>query len=322
VATPHQSAVEDVASFLKVESHQLLKTLIYHVEGGEFDGQTVAACVRGNDQLQDIKLTRALAATEVTLASKEQLESVGTVVGYAGPIGLTCPVYIDDSLKDALGLIAGANKKDFHITGLNIQRDLTDVHFIDLRETKAGDDCTKCDGQIALSRGIEVGHIFELGKTYAEPMEVLFQDENGKRAVATMGCYGIGVSRLMAAVVEQRHDEAGIIWPVHLAPFQVSVITLGKKEAAMAASEKVYQELLTAGIEVVWDDRKERPGVKFKDAELIGIPLRVIIGDRGLDNDAIELKTRTGGVAEAALADVCSKAQQMLADISVQQGNS
>ncbi|MDX8387738.1 MAG: proline--tRNA ligase [Ghiorsea sp.] len=316
IDTPYQTAVEDVAALLKVETSTLLKTLIFHVTGGEFDGQVIAACVRGNDQLQDIKLARFIGAEEVELASTEELESIGTITGFAGPIGLTCPVYIDASLTDAVGLIAGANKKGFHVSGVNITRDLQTVIFADLRETKAGDTCKTCGtGSMEMSRGIEVGHIFELGRVYAEPMEVLFQDENGKRAVATMGCYGIGVSRLMAAVVEQCNDDAGITWPVNLAPFQVSVITLGKSETAFAASEKIYQDLLNVGIDVVWDDRKESPGVKFKDAELIGIPLRIVVGDRGLGNNSLELKTRWGGKEEAAPADVCQKAQQMLTDM-------
>ncbi len=317
VSTPNQTSIEDVAAYLEVETSALLKTLVYHVEGGEFDGQTVAACVRGNDQLQDIKLIRALGATEVELASAEAVISIGSITGFVGPRGLNCPVYIDSSLKDATGLVAGANKNHAHLAGVNISRDLENVSFVDLRETKAGDHCTSCGtGTMEMSRGIEVGHIFELGTVYSEPMEVLFQDENGKRAVATMGCYGIGVSRLMAAVVEQCNDEAGIIWPVNLAPFQASIITLGKSETAFAASEKIYQDLLTAGVDVVWDDRKESPGVKFKDAELTGIPLRIVVGDRGLDNNALELKTRRGGKEEVAPAAVCQRAQQMLSEMS------
>ena len=316
VVTPNQTAVEDVASFLNVETSALLKTLIYSVEGGDLDGQVVAACVRGNDQLQDVKLARAIGATEVALATAEQLAVAGTVTGYAGPVGLNCPVYVDASLSDAVGLVAGANKKDTHITGLNVQRDLEGVTFVDLRETQAGDTCKACGtGIMEMSRGIEVGHIFELGTAYSEPMEVLFQDENGKRAVATMGCYGIGVSRLMAAVVEQCNDTSGIMWPVNIAPFKATVITLGKSETAYAASEKIYQDLLSAGVDVAWDDRKDSPGVKFKDAELTGIPLRIVVGDRGLDNNALELKTRWGGVEEAAPADVCQKALDMLADM-------
>ncbi|MDQ7003268.1 MAG: His/Gly/Thr/Pro-type tRNA ligase C-terminal domain-containing protein [Ghiorsea sp.] len=185
-----------------------------------------------------------------------------------------------------------------------------------MRETQVGDTCGKCGkGSMEMSRGIEVGHIFELGTVYAKPMEVLFQNEQGKRDVATMGCYGIGVSRLMAAVVEQCHDDYGMMWPVNLAPFKISVITLGKSETAFSASEKIYNELLSQGIDVVWDDRKVSPGVKFKDAELTGIPLRIVVGDRGLDNNALEIKTRWGGKEEAAPDAVCQKALDMLADL-------
>jgi len=313
VETPKKTAVEDVASFLNVEPSTLLKTMVYVAVGGENEGQVVAACVRGTDNVQEIKLARAIAADEVELASKEQLAAVGTVTGYSCPMGLSCPIYFDTSLTDEVGLIAGANKYNFHITGLNISRDLSNITFADLRETQVGDTCGKCGkGKMETSRGIEVGHIFELGTVYAKPMEVLFQNEQGKRDVATMGCYGIGVSRLMAAVVEQCNDEYGIMWPVNLAPFQISVITLGKSETAFAASEKIYNELLNQGIDVVWDDRKESPGVKFKDAELIGIPLRIVVGDRGLDNNALEIKTRWGGKEEAAPDVVCEKALSML----------
>ncbi|MDQ6981364.1 MAG: proline--tRNA ligase [Ghiorsea sp.] len=320
VSTPHKSAVEDVAAFLKVEPSSLLKTLVYVAIGGENDGQIVAACVRGNDNVQEIKLARTIGADEVALASVEQLLAIGTVTGFAGPTQLDCPIYMDQSLQHAVGLIAGANKKDIHITGLNISRDVPDAIFADLRETQVGDTCGKCGkGHMEMSRGIEVGHIFELGTVYAKPMEVLFQNEQGKRDVATMGCYGIGVSRLMAAVVEQCNDDYGIMWPVNLAPFKISVITLGKSETAFAASEKIYNELLDAGVDVVWDDRKESPGVKFKDAELTGIPLRIVVGDRGLDNNALEIKTRWGGKEEATPEAVCQKALDMLQ--SLQQEN-
>jgi len=326
VSTPGQTSIEDVAKCLSVKASSLLKTLVFHVEGGDLDNQVIVACVRGSDQLQEVKLARALGATEVELASVEQLQNIETITGFVGPVGLNCPVYMDTSLQGAVGLIAGANKVDTHLSGLNVERDLNDVVFANLREAQAGETCAKCNdkkqrnkGKIEMSRGIEVGHIFELGTVYSEPMEVLFQDQNGKRAVATMGCYGIGVSRLMASVVEQCNDEYGIQWPVNIAPFQVSVITLGKSEKAYAASEKIYQDLLKQGIDVVWDDRKESPGIKFKDAELIGIPLRIVVGDRGLDNDALELKTRWGGKEEATLADVVQKALSMLADLKQEQ---
>ncbi|WP_038249052.1 proline--tRNA ligase [Ghiorsea bivora] len=313
VSTPNKSAVEDVATFLKVKPSSLLKTLVYVAIGGENDGQIIAACVRGNDNVQEIKLARTIGADEVTLASVEQLLAIGTVTGFAGPIQLNCPIYIDQSLQHAVGLVAGANKKDIHITGLNINRDIQGAIFADLRETQVGDTCGKCGkGHMEMSRGIEVGHIFELGTVYAKPMEVLFQNEQGKRDIATMGCYGIGVSRLMAAVVEQCNDDYGIMWPVNLAPFQISVITLGKSESAFTASEKIYTQLLDAGVDVIWDDRKESPGVKFKDAELTGIPLRIVVGDRGLDNNTLEIKTRWGGKEEATPDAASQKALDML----------
>jgi len=313
VETPNQTSIEDVSKFLNLATSSLLKTLIYQVKGGDLDGKVVAACVLGSDQLQEVKLARALGASEIELASAEQLPSIATVSGFAGPIALNCPVYMDNSLRDAVGLVAGANKKGEHISGLNISRDLDDVVFTDLREIQVGETCSKCkDGKIEMTRGIEVGHIFELGTVYSAPMEVLFQDQNGKRAVATMGCYGIGVSRLMAAVVEQCNDEHGIQWPVNIAPFQVAVITLGKSETALSASKKIYQDLLNQGVDVVWDDRKESPGIKFKDAELIGIPLRIVVGDKGLESDTIELKTRWGGKEESPLANVSQQALNLL----------
>lgn len=304
VDTPTQTAVDDVAALLDIPTSSILKTLMYKVEGGHFDGQVVAACLRGDDMLQKVKLTRTLAATDIILASDAEIQSVGGVLGFVGPMDLQCPVFIDHTLQDANGLVMGANKKGVHLTGASVARDIVSATFADLRETQAGDTCLNCHGFIELSRGIEVGHIFELGTVYSAPMEVLFQDESGKRTVATMGCYGIGVSRLMAAVVEQCHDEAGILWPVNIAPFQATVITLGKSETALAASKSIYTKLLQAGVDVAWDDRKESPGVKFKDAELTGIPLRIVVGDRGLENNALELKTRWGDAEEVSPAHI------------------
>ncbi len=208
--------------------------------------------------------------------------------------------------------MAGANKRDAHVQGLDIKRDLASSEFADLRQTRAGDSCNKCGGDIELSRGIEVGQVFALGKSYTEPMNVQFQSQDGKRAVATMGCYGIGVSRLMAAVVEQCHDDSGIKWPLSLAPFQVVLISMGKSDAVLEASEKLYLSLQNAGIEVLWDDRKERPGVKFKDAELIGLPLQIVIGDRSLDQGMAEIGLRQDERHEVPLVDVIDQVEQLL----------
>jgi len=312
VETPHVTSAEDVAVFLNADIAQLVKTLVYHVTGGPEDGNIVAACVRGDDQLQEIKLIRALNATGIEMASDEAIKSMGGIAGFVGPVDLNCKLLFDDTLKNSTGLIAGANKNDIHLSGLDISRDLASAEFADLRETRTGDTCPKCDGTIELSRGIEVGHIFALGTCYSEPMEVQFQNQEGKRTTATMGCYGIGVSRLVAAVVEQCNDENGIAWPAHLAPFQVAIITMGKSDSGLAASEKIYHELQDAGIEVLWDDRKERPGVKFKDAELMGLPVHVVVGDRGLENGIVEIRPRGDEKTEIAINAVLSSVQSLL----------
>ena len=303
VATPAVTAVDEVAAFLEVPEEQLVKTLVYRVIGGALDGATVAACVRGDDALQEIKLVRALGADEVELADEVAVQACGGVKGFTGPQGLQCEVLVDERLRDAVGLIAGANAVDTHVTGFDVCRELGDgVRYVDVREVRLGDVCTHCDeGVIEHARGIEVGQVFALGQQYTQPMEVLFQDANGKRATATMGCYGIGVSRLMAAVIEQCHDEQGIVWPLALAPFQVSLITMGKSERVLDASETIYRALLDAGVEVLWDERKERPGVKFKDAELMGMPYQLVVGERGLDAGIVEVRQRGGDKEECAL---------------------
>ncbi|MDQ6968737.1 MAG: proline--tRNA ligase [Mariprofundaceae bacterium] len=317
IETPNVTSVEDVASFLNINTSQLLKTLIYQVTGGEFDGQTVAACVYGDDTLQEIKLARALNANAIELADDQALSSLGSSKGFVGPQGLRCKIIMDESLRDAVGMVAGANKIDSHVSGLSIHRDVPQAGFSDLREVRLNDGCAHCkEGHIKHARGIEVGQVFALGQQYTKPLEVLFQDKNGKRATATMGCYGIGVSRLVAAVIEQCNDENGMIWPLSLAPFQVVIITMGKSETAMAASEKMYQDMSAAGIEVLWDDRKERPGVKFKDAELMGLPIHVVLGDRGLEADAIEIRQRAGSKQEVSMANVIATVQAILAGTS------
>jgi len=314
VETPAMTAVEDVASFLHINTFQLVKTLVYQVTGGEFDGQAVAACVYGDDTLQEVKLTRVLNADAVELADDDVLLSIGGIKGFVGPQDLNCKLLVDESLRGAVGMVAGANKADCHVTGLSISRDIEKIEFADLREVRLNDTCSSCsEGHIQHARGIEVGQVFALGQQYTKPLEVLFQDQNGKRATATMGCYGIGVSRLVAAVIEQCNDENGMLWPLSLAPFQVAIITMGKSETAMNASEELYQDMCNQGIEVLWDDRKERPGVKFKDAELMGLPIHVLIGDRGLDANAIEVRQRTGSKQEVALDAVMNTVHDILA---------
>ncbi len=304
VDTPAVTAAGDVAAFLRIHSALLVKTLLYRVLGGESGGTVVAACVRGDDQLQEIKLAHALGADGVEMATDEEIAAAGGVTGFIGPQHLRCGVVVDTSLQGAVGLVAGANKRDTHISGLDMARDVPEAHYADLREARAHDHCPSCGGAIALSRGIEVGQVFALGRRYTEPMSVCFQARDGRRAVATMGCYGIGVSRLIAAVVEQCHDNAGILWPMHLAPFHVAFISLGKSESVMKTSGSMVEEIRAAGLEVLWDERHERPGVKFRDAELMGIPLRVVLGERGLADGKAEIAIRGGERHALALGDV------------------
>jgi len=306
VSTPGVTAVDDVAGLLKVNAAMLVKTLIYRVQHTDQEDEIVAICVRGDDQVQETKLAHVLGADELMMAGDADIVAIGGVAGYVGPQGLQGKVLADDTLKHAVGLIAGANETDTHVTGLDMDRDVPDAVYADVRQCRKDDTCSTCGGVIDLARGIEVGHVFELGRQYAEPMDVVFQDAEGKRSVATMGCYGIGISRLLAAVVEQCHDDSGIIWPMHLAPFQVVIISLGKKEEVIKVCERLYAEMSATALEVLWDDRNERPGVKFRDAELIGIPLRIVIGERGLASGNAEIGVRGDRKWEVPLQDVLS----------------
>jgi len=307
VSTQDASSVEAVTAFLNMDAALLVKTLVYRVTGGELDGQVVAACVRGDDQLQTVKLVHALGADGVEMVEEAGIVAVGGVSGFVGPQELSCKVLMDESLRDAVGMLAGGNKRDVHVSGLDVGRDVASASFADLRETRAGDSCPKCGGTIALSRGIEVGQVFALGRRYTDPLEVCFQNQDGKRDTATMGCYGIGISRLMAAIVEQCHDDNGIAWPLDMAPFHVVLISMGQGEDVMEACAGLYAELKTAGLDVLWDERKERPGVKFKDAELLGLPLQVVIGDRGLKDGVVEFGVRGGERESVPLGEVAAK---------------
>lgn len=316
VNTPNVTAADEVAAFLGLTSSLLVKTLIYRVQYDDGRSEIVAACVRGDDQLQEIKLAHALGAAGVALASDEEMTEVGAVAGFVGPVGLNCRVWVDRSLQGACGLVAGANRSDTHVTGLDMARDVPDAHAADLREARAGDHCPRCDGVLVLSRGIEVGHVFALGTCYTEPMDVRFQASDGKRAVATMGCYGIGVSRLVAAIVEQCHDDAGIAWPVQVAPFQLVLISMGQSDAVREVSQRLYHALSDAGVDVLWDERKERPGVKFKDAELMGFPVQLVVGDRGLTNHEVEIGLR-GDKREVCAVDAApERALQLLGAVN------
>ncbi|MGJ8694118.1 MAG: proline--tRNA ligase [Thalassotalea sp.] len=300
VATPNVKTIEDVAKFLSVDVKQTVKTLL--VLGKTTDEATapvVALVLRGDHQLNEVKAEKiASVAAPLTFATDEQvLAATGANVGSVGPQGLTIPVIVDRSAAHLADFVCGANENDNHFTGANWDRDITDYQVADLRNVVEGDPSPCGSGNIEIKRGIEVGHIFQLGKKYAQAMNCGVLNESGKFEILTMGCYGIGVSRIVAAAIEQNHDENGIKWPKAIAPYQVVIVPMNMQKSARVqeVAEKLYAQLKENNIEVLFDDRKERPGVMFKDHELIGTPLMLVIGERNLDNQEIEVKDRASG---------------------------
>ena len=289
VETPGMMSVEEVSSFLKVTPKDLAKTLLFETEKG-----TVAAMLRGDHQINEIKLKNITGCSEINLAREEVVKEIsGGPTGFTGPMGLKIAVFADHAIQQGANFVTGANKADYHLLNVNEGRDFSVKKFCDIRNVEDGDPCPKCSGRIQLKRGIEVGHVFKLGEKYSKSLKATFLDKDGKEKYFVMGCYGIGVGRTMAAAIEQNFDQHGIIWPIPIAPFQVMVIPLNinSKEISDAA-DKIYDHLSKDKIEVLVDDRDERPGVKFKDADLLGIPLQIIIGDRTLKESAVELKIR------------------------------
>lgn len=291
VATPNQATVAEVTAFLKVAPEKLIKTLFYKTES-EF----IAVLVRGDDDLNEIKLGNLLNQPYWLAAPEEIAEKLGLPVGYVGPVGLKekgVKVFADLRIQTMKNAICGANEQDFHLRHVNLERDFTVDTFADLRLAKAGDACVHCGQPLQETRGVEVGHIFKLGTKYSSALNATFRDEDGVEKPFIMGCYGIGISRIMAAAIEQNNDENGIKWPLPIAPFQVIILALGEEQKA--AAEQIYRELTAAGVEVLYDDRDERPGVKFKDADLIGIPLRLTVGPKSLAQGEVEVKVRMTG---------------------------
>ena len=288
IATPGKKTIDDVAEFLKVEPTQLIKTLVYMA-----DGEPVAALIRGDRGLNEVALKKVTGATELFLAREGQVaKATGAPSGFAGPVGLAIPIYADRELEGATGIICGANEKDVHLKNMDLARDTKVTQFLELRVAGDGDRCARCDGRYRAYRGIEVGHVFKLGTVYTEAMDCTFLDEEGATKHMVMGCYGIGVTRTACAAIEQNHDDDGIVWPMSIAPFEVTILPLQSQDDVVSASETLYAELTELGVDVLLDDRKERPGAKFKDADLVGIPLRVAIGSRSLKEGNVELKWR------------------------------
>jgi prolyl-tRNA synthetase len=290
VATPGKRTIEEVTAFLGLAPENLVKTLVYLA-----DGKPVAVLVRGDRNLNEIKLKHQLGAREIVLAGDEAVKEVtGAPVGFAGPVGLQVPICCDLEVCAMASFVCGANLADTHLRNVVSKRDFQPTVCGDFRDAAVGDACPRCDGgHFTGYRGIEVGQVFFLGTKYSAPMKCTFLDGDGKEKPMIMGCYGIGVTRVAAAAIEQNHDQDGIIWPVSIAPFEVALVALQVGDAQVAqVAERLNAELESAGIEVLYDDRDERPGVKFKDADLIGLPYRIAVGKKGVAEGVVELKAR------------------------------
>lgn len=303
VSTPGARTVEEVCAYLKVTPNQLVKTLLYQTEKGD----VVAVLIRGDHEANAIKIKKFLGATELTLADAETVTACSSAPpGFAGPVGLQdTRIIADHAVQTMRNVIVGGNEADVHLIDVNWDRDFTVERFADLRQAQAGDPSPRGGGALLATRGIEVGHVFLLGTKYSEAMKATFLDANGKESLAIMGCYGIGVGRTAAASIEQNHDARGMTWPLPIAPFHVHLLPLTPSDQVTQLTQALYGELEDSGIEVLWDDRDERAGVKFNDADLIGGPYQVTIGDKGLAKGTVDVKDRrTGEVTQCSPTEV------------------
>ena len=287
VDTPRQHTIAEVSAFLKVRPADLIKTLLY-----VWEDQAVAVLVRGDDDVNELKLAKAVGAREVFLAADAEVQRLtGAPVGFAGPVGLKCRVLADRHVGDVRDGVTGANQADRHLVHVLPGRDFQ-PEYLDLRQVRSGDACPRCGQPLRRFLGIEAGHTFVLGTHYSDQMKATYLGEDGQSRSLVMGCYGIGVSRLVAAAVEQHHDDKGIRWPAPIAPYQVALLALGNDPAVGVRADEAYRTLEAGGIEVLYDEREERPGVKFMDADLLGIPLRVVIGKKGNAEGWAEVRRR------------------------------
>ena len=307
VATPNAKTIEQVSALLNIPAEQSVKTLIVLGEADDKGQQGLIALVlRGDHQLNELKAEKIDGVyAPLTMASEAQIEdTIGCSIGSIGPVGLNIPVIADRSAAVLADFVCGANENDVHYTGANWERDAKEFQQADIRNVQAGDPSPDGQGTLEIKRGIEVGHIFQLGSKYSEALNCGVLDENGKHQVLNMGCYGIGVSRIVAAAIEQNHDKYGIIWPDAIAPFKVAIVPMNmhKSHRIQQVAEDLYAQLKAAGVEVLFDDRKERPGVMFNDMELVGVPHTIVIGERNLDEQKVEYKNRRSG--EKQLIDI------------------
>jgi prolyl-tRNA synthetase len=313
VATPDKRTIEEVSEFLGVHAASMIKTLVLLA-----DNEPVIALVRGDHELNEIKLKNFLGCAELEMAGDEVVTKVtGAPVGFAGPVGLTVKIVADLAVKGMRNSATGGNEKDLHLKNVNLERDFTVSQFSDIRNVVHGDACPRCkDGVMEMWRGIEVGHVFKLGTKYSKALKATFLDADGKDQIIFMGCYGIGIGRTVAACIEQNNDANGIIFPLPIAPFHCIISALNiKEDPVREASELIYRQLAEAGVEVLLDDRDERPGFKFKDADLIGIPLRIVVGSKNLAEGKVELKDRKSGEVQLLpIAEAVEKVTTTVAD--------
>ena len=315
IDTENNKTIEEVANYLNVQPSMLIKTLIYKTDTGEF----VAVLLRGDRALNEVKLINQIGCIEVSLAEEEDIKKIiGTDRGFIGPVGMkNIKIYCDYEIVTLKNAVTGANEFQKHLVNVNYERDFSADYICDLRLVGEGDLCPNCEKTLTTARGIEVGQVFKLGSKYSDSLNANYLDEKGLSHPMLMGCYGIGIGRTMAAIIEQNFDEKGIIWPIAIAPYQVIIVPVNIKDTAvMNHAENIYIELKKAGIEAVLDDRDERAGVKFADADLIGYPLRLTVGKKTLTNATVDLKIRKTGVENVLpLDDVLSTINKTIADL-------
>ena len=294
VVTPDCKTIADVCAYLKLPVDHSVKAVAYNSEKG-----LILCFVRGDHEVNEIKVINTCGVIDLEMATEEQLAAAGTVGGYMGPVGIENKkviVVVDATVMKIHNVCCGANKEGYHFINVNPGRDFTPTYVADIRLIQEGDPCPHCGGEVSKARGIEVGQVFKLFTKYSSALKATYLDENGKEQPMVMGCYGVGVSRTMAAAIEQNYDDNGIIWPIEIAPYHVLVLPVNTKDEASAAkAEEIYMQLKKVGLETVIDDRNERPGVKFKDADLIGYPLRVVVGPKTLTEGKLEVKIRKTG---------------------------
>ena len=319
VDTPNASTIEAVADMLNLPLHKTIKAVVFSI-----DGKVVLAIVRGDHEVNEVAVQHAvLGSVEPEMATPEELEKVGLTAGFISPVGLQqteeFAIVVDESVMETYNVCGGANKKDAHYVNINPKRDFNvdDIIVAPIRLITKDDVCPKCGGSLEHAKGIEVGQVFKLGTKYSEALQATFLDQNGRPNPMIMGCYGIGVSRTLAAAIEQYHDENGIIWPRSIAPFEAVIVPINAKdEALMSTSQTIYTALQDAGVDVLLDDRKDRAGVKFKDADLIGYPLRITVSKNTLENNEVEIQIRkTGEAVPCAIDSVATKVTELLQNL-------